>query len=104
TYKAKILRKRLKPGKHEHGNGRARKKPGGSYQSQTVVNLQSTWSTKVKKFTSPNALIGQYPRRNATLDDEKAQERWDFTLLTLTKKARVVSIMDCHAGNPCETI
>ncbi|GKC57222.1 hypothetical protein Tco_1084820 [Tanacetum coccineum] len=48
TDKAKILRKRLKPGKHEHGNGRARKKPRGSYQSQTVVNLQSTWSTKVK--------------------------------------------------------
>ncbi|GJW37423.1 reverse transcriptase domain-containing protein [Tanacetum coccineum] len=31
---AKITRKRLKPGKHEHGNGRARKKPGGSYQRQ----------------------------------------------------------------------
>ncbi|GKE21453.1 reverse transcriptase domain-containing protein [Tanacetum coccineum] len=36
---AKIPRKRSKTGKHEHGNGRARKKPGGSYQSQTVVNL-----------------------------------------------------------------
>ncbi|GKC72818.1 reverse transcriptase domain-containing protein, partial [Tanacetum coccineum] len=36
---AKITRKWLKPGKHEHGNGRARKKPGGRYQSQTVVNL-----------------------------------------------------------------
>ncbi|GKB06644.1 hypothetical protein Tco_0834877 [Tanacetum coccineum] len=40
TDKAKIPRKRLKPGKHEHGNGRARKKPGGSYQSQKV-NSQS---------------------------------------------------------------
>ncbi|GKE93446.1 hypothetical protein Tco_1574541, partial [Tanacetum coccineum] len=29
---AKILRKRLKPGKHEHGNRRARKEPGESYQ------------------------------------------------------------------------
>ncbi|GKA20601.1 hypothetical protein Tco_0700590 [Tanacetum coccineum] len=38
---AKITRKRLKPGKHEHGNGRARKKPGGSYQSQKVKH-QST--------------------------------------------------------------
>ncbi|GJY40405.1 putative reverse transcriptase domain-containing protein, partial [Tanacetum coccineum] len=48
TNKAKTTRKWLKPGKHEHKNGRARKKPGGRYQSQTVVNLQSTWSTKVK--------------------------------------------------------
>ncbi|GJW91554.1 integrase, catalytic region, zinc finger, CCHC-type containing protein [Tanacetum coccineum] len=39
TDKAKITRKQLKPGKHKHGNGRARKKPGGSYQSQIVVNL-----------------------------------------------------------------
>ncbi|GKC75108.1 probable sphingolipid transporter spinster homolog 2, partial [Tanacetum coccineum] len=37
TDKAKIPRKRLKPGKLEHGNGRARKKPGGSYQNQTLV-------------------------------------------------------------------
>ncbi|GJU66096.1 hypothetical protein Tco_1252355 [Tanacetum coccineum] len=31
---AKITRKRLKSGKHEHGNERARKKPGESYQGQ----------------------------------------------------------------------
>ncbi|GJR19077.1 hypothetical protein Tco_0967604, partial [Tanacetum coccineum] len=62
---------------------------------------QFRWqSTHGQRFTSPNALIGQYPRRNATLDDEKSQERWDFTLLTLTKKARAVSITDCQAGNP----
>ncbi|GJV63357.1 hypothetical protein Tco_1474185 [Tanacetum coccineum] len=47
-------------------------------------------------------LIGQYPTKDATLDDEKAQERWDFTLFTLTKKEQGVSITDCHAGNPCE--
>ncbi|GKB12545.1 hypothetical protein Tco_0846468 [Tanacetum coccineum] len=47
-------------------------------------------------------LIGQYPTKDATLDDEKAQERWDFTLLTLIKKEQGVSIMDCHAGNSCE--
>ncbi|GJZ57185.1 reverse transcriptase domain-containing protein, partial [Tanacetum coccineum] len=55
TDKAKITRKRLKPGKHEHGNGRARKKPGGSYQSQTMVKLQSTWSTKVKCMRTRNS-------------------------------------------------
>ncbi|GJX09436.1 hypothetical protein Tco_0199295 [Tanacetum coccineum] len=42
TDKAKTTRKRLKPGKHEYGNGKARKKLDKSYQSQTVVNLQST--------------------------------------------------------------
>ncbi|GKD45594.1 hypothetical protein Tco_1270239 [Tanacetum coccineum] len=41
---AKITRKWSKPDKHEHGNGRAYKKLGECYQ----VNLQSTWSTKVK--------------------------------------------------------
>ncbi|GKF01463.1 hypothetical protein Tco_0028386 [Tanacetum coccineum] len=45
--KAKITRKRLKPGKLEHGNGRARKKPKGSYQSQKV----NSQSTKVKVTT-----------------------------------------------------
>ncbi|GJU51181.1 retrovirus-related pol polyprotein from transposon TNT 1-94 [Tanacetum coccineum] len=44
TDKAKIPRKWLKPGKLKHGNGRARKKPGGSYQSlgQLSVNLSQT--------------------------------------------------------------
>ncbi|GJS45835.1 hypothetical protein Tco_0595956 [Tanacetum coccineum] len=35
---AKITRKRLKPGKHEHGNGRAHKEPGECYQKSTMVN------------------------------------------------------------------
>ncbi|GKE08322.1 hypothetical protein Tco_1411873 [Tanacetum coccineum] len=35
-----------------------------------------------------------------TLDDEKAQERWDFTLDTLSEEAQAVSITDCQAGNP----
>ncbi|GJS29718.1 reverse transcriptase domain-containing protein [Tanacetum coccineum] len=44
--------------------------------------------------------IGQSHVKNDTLDDEKAQERWDFILLTLLKEAQAVSIMDCQAGNP----
>ncbi|GJT27220.1 putative reverse transcriptase domain-containing protein, partial [Tanacetum coccineum] len=35
---AKIARKWSKPGKHGHGNGRARKEPGESYQKSEVVN------------------------------------------------------------------
>ncbi|GKB28067.1 hypothetical protein Tco_0867468 [Tanacetum coccineum] len=46
--------------------------------------------------------IGQSHVKNDTLDDKKAQERWDFTLLTLSKEAQAVSITDCQAGNPCE--
>ncbi|GJY18936.1 hypothetical protein Tco_0390427, partial [Tanacetum coccineum] len=79
-----------KPGKHEHGNRRARKKPGGSYQSQTVVNLQSTWSTKVKK----ECHVGL----------KKAQRKWQFTLEVHSEETQGVSTTDCHAGNPCELI
>ncbi|GJT21445.1 putative reverse transcriptase domain-containing protein [Tanacetum coccineum] len=38
TDKAKITRKRSKPDKHGHGNGRARKEPGESYQKSRMVN------------------------------------------------------------------
>ncbi|GJX74820.1 hypothetical protein Tco_0313415 [Tanacetum coccineum] len=48
--------------------------------------------------------ISQSHVKNDTLDDKKAQEKWDFTLLTLSKEAQVVSITDCQAGNPCELI
>ncbi|GKA92521.1 reverse transcriptase domain-containing protein [Tanacetum coccineum] len=42
---AKITRKWLKSGKHEHGNGRARKNPGGSYQSTHTRSTEAsdTW-------------------------------------------------------------
>ncbi|GKC94098.1 hypothetical protein Tco_1159540 [Tanacetum coccineum] len=35
---AKISRKQLKPGKHEHGNGRAHKEPGECYQKSIMLN------------------------------------------------------------------
>ncbi|GJS34474.1 reverse transcriptase domain-containing protein [Tanacetum coccineum] len=37
TDKAKITRKRSKPDKHGHGNGRARKEPGESYQKYGYI-------------------------------------------------------------------
>ncbi|GJX08157.1 reverse transcriptase domain-containing protein [Tanacetum coccineum] len=80
---AKITRKRLKPGKHEHGNGRVRKEPGESYQkskvvnsSQPLVNLRS-WIVK------------------------KAQEEGIFTPEVHTKEAQRLLTHGCHAGNPC---
>ncbi|GJW32309.1 RNA-directed DNA polymerase, eukaryota, reverse transcriptase zinc-binding domain protein [Tanacetum coccineum] len=39
TDNAKISRKRLKPDKHEHGNGRAHKELGECYQKSTQINL-----------------------------------------------------------------
>ncbi|GJV22449.1 hypothetical protein Tco_1371469 [Tanacetum coccineum] len=41
----KITRKRLKPGKNKHGNGRARKEPGECYQSQEWSTQVNLWST-----------------------------------------------------------
>ncbi|GKA16223.1 hypothetical protein Tco_0695970, partial [Tanacetum coccineum] len=85
--KQKITRKRLKPGKHEHGSGRARKKPGECYQ---------------RVYTSPSTLIGGVPRKNDTVDIKEAQGNKAYTLEVLTKEARPVTITNCHTGNPCE--
>ncbi|GJY09102.1 reverse transcriptase domain-containing protein [Tanacetum coccineum] len=99
TDKAKTTRKRLKLGKHEHKNGRAHKEPEVFYKKDKKDN---SWDLVhegrvIHHQTHP---IGQSHVKNDTLDDEKAQERWDFTLLTLSKEAQAVSITDCHAGNP----
>ncbi|GJW92892.1 hypothetical protein Tco_0172564 [Tanacetum coccineum] len=57
-------------------------------------------SSRWQNLTSPNAFHWLIPSREDTLDDEKTQERWDFTLLTLSKEAQAVLITDCQAGNP----
>ncbi|GKB52993.1 hypothetical protein Tco_0903746 [Tanacetum coccineum] len=67
TDKAKIIRKRSKTGKHEHGNERAHKEMGKNYQksnpSQTSVNLvnqsQGHKKTKISKVTKPVKLGGR---------------------------------------------
>ncbi|GJY47080.1 reverse transcriptase domain-containing protein [Tanacetum coccineum] len=107
---AKITRKRLKPGKHEHGNGRARKKQGGSYQSQTMVKLQSTWSTKVKvlKYTLAATNVIHKLSLVNTLQDmprglvRKHKERDILHSFYTQKKHKKLQTTDCHAGNPCE--
>ncbi|GKD64306.1 hypothetical protein Tco_1306414, partial [Tanacetum coccineum] len=71
-----------------------------------ILDVQSqrhqTRENKKSVIHHQTHLIGQSHVKNDTLDDEKAQERWDFTLLTLSKEAQAVSITDCQAGNPCE--
>ncbi|GKD67954.1 hypothetical protein Tco_1322044, partial [Tanacetum coccineum] len=44
TDRAKITRKRSKPDKHGHGNGRARKEPGECCQKSNNGQLQSKFS------------------------------------------------------------
>ncbi|GJZ24665.1 hypothetical protein Tco_0562124 [Tanacetum coccineum] len=56
TDKAKITRKRSKPDKHEHGNGRARKEPEVFYKKvkkSAVVNPQSTLGQSHNKTKIP---------------------------------------------------
>ncbi|GJX99136.1 reverse transcriptase domain-containing protein [Tanacetum coccineum] len=65
-----------KTDKHGHGNGRARKEPGESYQ---------------KVYTSPSTLIGGDPRKNDTVDMKEAQGNKAYTLGLLTKEAQT-----CH--------
>ncbi|GJZ61398.1 hypothetical protein Tco_0617535 [Tanacetum coccineum] len=56
----------------------------------------------VEEFPSAYAIFQPY--RIARRSWKKHKERWDFTLLTLSKEAQAVSITDCQAGNPCELI
>ncbi|GKA37970.1 reverse transcriptase domain-containing protein [Tanacetum coccineum] len=120
--KAKITRKRLKPGKHEHENGKARKELGESYKKSAVVNPQSTLGSKtngnsqlrVRKGNSsvkvhlgrgkrhPSNLIGQALMKNHTWIMKETQGMMGFVLYTLTEVTQRCHIMDCHAGNPCE--
>ncbi|GJU02747.1 reverse transcriptase domain-containing protein [Tanacetum coccineum] len=90
---AKISRKRLKPGKLRHGNGRARKKPGECYQRSKIQPVGKM---------SPSTLIGGDPRKNDTVDMKEAQGNKAYTLEVLTKEAHLVTITDCHVGNPYE--
>ncbi|GJS18800.1 zinc finger, CCHC-type containing protein [Tanacetum coccineum] len=75
---SKISRKWLKPGKHEHGNGRARKEPGESF-------LKSKGNSCVKDhvgrvITSSSPLIGQSQASKDHGYVKKAQGNEVFTL------------------------
>ncbi|GJS02116.1 hypothetical protein Tco_0318624 [Tanacetum coccineum] len=56
---AKILRKRSKPDNHENGNGKENTRAGRMLS---------------KSYTSPNALIGQFPKGNDTEAREKTHQ------------------------------
>ncbi|GKA20087.1 hypothetical protein Tco_0700076 [Tanacetum coccineum] len=68
---AKITRKRLKPGKYEHGNGRARKETGESYQKSKVVNS-----------SQPLVNLSQKSRGKSQLDTGQALAHHTIVRLT----------------------
>ncbi|GKC81682.1 hypothetical protein Tco_1137399, partial [Tanacetum coccineum] len=51
-----ISRKRLKPDKHEHGNGRAHKELGECYQKSTVVNSSQPYEDTNPKIPKNSPL------------------------------------------------
>ncbi|GJR07580.1 reverse transcriptase domain-containing protein [Tanacetum coccineum] len=94
--KQKPQEKRLSPSKHEHGNGRARKKPRGSYQSAKVHDGREKRHSWIP--------IGQNPLDVTHGQVRKHKERINLYSSYSQKKHKGVTITDCHAGNPCETI
>ncbi|GJX77620.1 hypothetical protein Tco_0324431 [Tanacetum coccineum] len=52
---AKITRKRSKPDKHGHGNGRARKEPGESYQKSRMLILEDKLA--MEELMDPTSLF-----------------------------------------------
>ncbi|GJY40551.1 hypothetical protein Tco_0427821 [Tanacetum coccineum] len=73
---AKISRKRLKPGKHEHGKRKEHRKEPAEwekcYQKSRMINSSQP---KVKRHT----LIGGDPRKNDTVDMKEAQGNRAYT-------------------------
>ncbi|GJU83941.1 retrovirus-related pol polyprotein from transposon TNT 1-94 [Tanacetum coccineum] len=100
TDKAKISRKWLKASKLEHGNERARKKPGCSYQSQTMVLKYTLAATNVIHKLSLVNTLQDMPRVLV----RKHKERDILHSFYTQKKHKKLQTTDCHAGNPCELI
>ncbi|GJT87802.1 carotenoid cleavage dioxygenase 7, chloroplastic [Tanacetum coccineum] len=70
---AKISRKRLKPDKHEHGNG---------------IEYARAGRMLSKSYTSPNALIGQFPKGNDTRGLKKTHGEKEICTKTYGKEAQ----------------
>ncbi|GJR10004.1 reverse transcriptase domain-containing protein [Tanacetum coccineum] len=87
TDKAKTTRKTVKTGQTRTQERKSAQKAGRKLS-------KSNYGQAYKLYIIKRTFIGQSHVKNDMLDDEKAQERWDFTLLTLSKEAQAVSITD----------
>ncbi|GJS15689.1 RNA-directed DNA polymerase, eukaryota [Tanacetum coccineum] len=87
TDKAKIARKRSKPDKHEHGNERARKKPGESYQGYDSKNGPSRMLLKISSLSRLMILWIGNSLRNLLfiLDSMKKMIKWIMVCVTTAK-------------------
>ncbi|GJU83978.1 reverse transcriptase domain-containing protein [Tanacetum coccineum] len=86
TDKAKITRKRSKPDKHEHGNGRARKKPGESYQrARRTIQVVEYTLAKINVSHEPSLVN---PKKECHVGLKKAQGKGYFALILLSKEAQ----------------
>ncbi|GKC43278.1 putative hypoxia induced protein, domain-containing protein [Tanacetum coccineum] len=70
---AKIARKWSKPDNHGHGNG---------------IECAKAGRMLSKSYTSPNALIGQFPKGNDTEAREKTHQGVGFCIKTFEKEAQ----------------
>ncbi|GKB98284.1 hypothetical protein Tco_0984421 [Tanacetum coccineum] len=75
-------------------------------QNRTITNTGTELSVQkpknaIKSYTSPNALISQFPKGNDTRGLKKAHKEWGFYTKTLTKEAQMPLTHGFHVGNPC---
>ncbi|GKC02447.1 hypothetical protein Tco_0994057 [Tanacetum coccineum] len=103
----KISRKRSKPDKHGHGNGRAHKELGECYQKSTVVNSSHPSLIQVKRymlaeFNVTRGFHWSIPKRECYAYKEGNTLRIDFYTKRSIKEAQECHITDYHAGNSCE--
>ncbi|GJY07924.1 hypothetical protein Tco_0374978 [Tanacetum coccineum] len=80
TDNTKITRKRSKPDKHRHGNGKSAQEPEES--SKRFEYQVMSWQNK----TYPRPLIGQDSKRNDTLASYKHTREEKFALKPLEKR------------------
>ncbi|GKE59690.1 hypothetical protein Tco_1498875 [Tanacetum coccineum] len=97
----KIIQTRTRERKSTQRAGRKLSKVKNGQLKSTFANSRDKVHLG-RVYTSPITLIGGDPRKNDTVDMKEAQGNKAYTLEVLTKEAQPVTIMDCHAGNPCE--
>ncbi|GJU57770.1 hypothetical protein Tco_1235536 [Tanacetum coccineum] len=83
TDNAKNTRKRSKPDKHGHENGKSAKEPEVPSKRSIKTSLGQHWSIK---DVTRKLLIGQDSKRNDTLASFKHTREEEFVLKPLVKK------------------
>ncbi|GJY98132.1 hypothetical protein Tco_0515042 [Tanacetum coccineum] len=80
------------------GRRKAKQEDAYDREKQAITEVKS-YSVHGSKLAISHWLK---PKKECHIGLKEAQRKWQFTLVTLSKEAQAVSIMDCQAGNPCE--